>query len=104
MIASHVKSAMHHADEWNDLTAVVLHEKDFFIANLEFRRIAHFHGLVLDCATEHANRIRLSRAAFESVFHFKGYVADDVALSAFANPLGGDVYYIALKDNFGLSD
>src|SRR5437870_1651007 len=104
MIASQVKSSMHHANERNDLASVVLHKKDFFIANLEFRRIAYFHGFVLNRATEHANCVSFSRAALESVFHFEGYVTDDVALGTFANPLGRDVRHVTLKDNFGLSD
>ena len=39
-IRSHVESAMHDADERDELTAVVLDEKDIFVAGVEFRRVA----------------------------------------------------------------
>src|ERR1700720_3685965 len=100
-IRSHVESAMHNADEWDELTAVVLDEKDIFVADPEFRRVAHGHRLASNGATEHANGVRLARITLERLFNLKSDIAHDIALRAFSNTFRFHIGDMALKDNVG---
>jgi len=63
-IRPHVESAMHDADERDELTIVVLDEKDFFVADLEFRRVAHAQRLAFAASTSlfRSKRPTLERA------------------------------------------
>jgi len=44
-VRSHVESAIHDADQRSELAAVVLHEKNIFVADLEFQVIDYTHRL-----------------------------------------------------------
>lgn len=104
LIALHMKPAMHNTNQRNELAAVVLDEKDVFVAHFEFWRIAHSHCFAVNGATEHSDGITLTGSAFEGIFHFESYVADDVPLRAFTHPLRLNIRNTALENNLGLSD
>jgi hypothetical protein len=65
-ICSHAESAMHDADEPDELTAFVLDEKAFFVADLEFRRVAHAHRLAFAAPT---SLFRSKRPTLERTGH-----------------------------------
>src|ERR1700684_1976668 len=82
-----METAMHYSHQRNKLTAIVLHEYDLATAHFELRAIAYFHRFTVHSATEHSERVTITRRALDRVLYFEGDVAHNAMLRAFANPL-----------------
>ena len=89
-------------DQRNKLLVVVLDEKDIAVADIEFRRVGNFHGLVAHCAAKDPDRVRRTRIAFHILPDLKCDVGVNVPLRALALPYRMHVGHRSLKNKFGL--
>ena len=77
---------MHDPDQRDELTAIVLDEKNILIADLEFRRVAYAHCFAVHRAAEHPNGVTLAGISLESIRNLERDIAHDVTLSPLTDP------------------
>src|SRR5436190_592831 len=81
-----MKPSMHNPDQRHELVAVVLHEKNVAIANVELWRITYLNRFTVRSSSEHSDCVTLSRSALDRVFNPECHIGDDAAFRACTDP------------------
>ena len=104
LIFLHPESAVLNSNKRNELSAIVLDEKNIVITHLELWRIGYLHRPAVHRASQHTDRVVLSRITLQRVHHLESDESNNAMLGPFSNPLRLQPGDFAFENNLRPTD